>query len=42
MKAIFLKSLFVSLIVGLVAYEYLHLPDVSLLKKNNPRATALM
>ena len=42
MKAIFLKSLFVSLIVGLVAYEYLHLPDVSLLKKNNPRTTALM
>ena len=42
MKAIFLKSLFVSLIVGLVAYGYLHLPDVSLLKKNNPRATALM
>ena len=42
MKAIFLKSLFVSLIVGFVAYEYLHLPDVSLLKKNSPRTTALM
>ena len=42
MKAVFLKSLFVSLIVGLVAYEYLHLPDVSLLKRHNPRTTALM
>ena len=42
MKTVLIKSLLVSLIVGLVAYEYLRLPDVALLKKNNPGTTALM
>lgn len=42
MKSLLLKSLLVTLLVGLPAYEYSRLPDVSLLKKKNPRTTALM
>jgi len=42
MKRILIKSLFVSLIVGLIAYEYVRLPDVSRLKKKNPSTTTLM
>lgn len=41
-KGLLLKSLFVSLIIGLVAYEYSNLPDVSPLKKKDPKTTALM
>lgn len=42
MKGLLLKSFFVSLITGLAAYEYSNLPDVSPLKKRNPKTTALM
>lgn len=42
MKGLLVKSFLVSLIVGLAAYEYWHFPDVSSLKKKNPRTTALM
>jgi monofunctional biosynthetic peptidoglycan transglycosylase len=37
-----LKSFFLSLVLGFVAYGYWRLPDVSTLKKRNPRTTALM
>ncbi|MEK6601108.1 MAG: monofunctional biosynthetic peptidoglycan transglycosylase [Candidatus Binatota bacterium] len=37
-----LKSLLVSLFVGLAAYEYSGLPDVSLLRRKNPATTALI
>lgn len=42
MKGLLVKSFFVSLIVGLAAFEYWSLPDVAQLKKRNPRTTALM
>lgn len=42
MKRLVITSLLVSLVVGLAAYEYQALPDVSPLKKKNPRTTALM
>ena len=42
MKGLLLKSFLVSLVVGLAAYVYVSLPDVSPLKKKNPRSTALM
>lgn len=42
MKRLVITSLLVSLVVGLAAYEYSALPDVTLLKKNNPRTTALI
>jgi monofunctional glycosyltransferase len=41
-KGILFKSLLVSLVLGVVGYEYASLPDVSTLKKKNPRTTALM
>lgn len=42
MKRLLFKSLFLSLILGLAAYEYYNLPDVLPLKKREPRTTALM
>lgn len=42
MKRLVLKSLLVSLFVGLAAYEYSGLPDVSPLRKQNPATTALI
>jgi monofunctional biosynthetic peptidoglycan transglycosylase len=42
MKKVILKSLLVTLAVGLIVYFYYSLPDVSLLKKHNPRSSALM
>lgn len=42
MKKLFYKSLFVSLLIGLAAYGYWSLPDVSSLKHRNPKKTALM
>jgi monofunctional biosynthetic peptidoglycan transglycosylase len=36
------KSFLISLLLGLAAYEYMQIPDVTLLKKRNPRTTALM
>ncbi len=42
MKRLVITSLLVSLVVGLATYEYSALPDVTLLKKRNPRSTALM
>lgn len=42
MKRILLKSLVVSLVLGVVIYEYASLPDVAALKKRNPKTTALM
>ena len=42
MKGILVKSFFVSLIVGLAAFEYSSLPDVAPLKKRNPGTTALI
>src|SRR6476620_12715827 len=42
MKRVLLKSLFVTLFVGLCFYFYYSLPNVSLLKQQNPRTSALM
>ncbi|HEY2988101.1 MAG TPA: monofunctional biosynthetic peptidoglycan transglycosylase [Candidatus Binatia bacterium] len=42
MKRLLFKSLLLSLILGVAAYEYVSLPDVALLKRRNPRTTALM
>jgi len=42
MKRVFLKSLFLAVLVGAGFYFYYSLPDVSELKRNNPRTTALM
>ena len=42
MKRVLLKSLFVTLFVGLCFYFYDSLPNVSLLKQQNPRTSALM
>jgi monofunctional biosynthetic peptidoglycan transglycosylase len=42
MKKLVFRSLLLALIVGSVAYFYYSLPDVSLLKKQNPRTSALM
>ena len=42
MKKILLKSLVVSLFVGLAVYAYSGLPDVAQLKRKNPGTTALM
>jgi monofunctional biosynthetic peptidoglycan transglycosylase len=41
-KSLFIKSLVVSLLLGIGVYIYLSLPDVSILKRNNPNTTALM
>lgn len=42
MKGLVLKSLLITLVVGWGSYEYLSFPDLSLLKKKNPKTTALM
>ncbi|MGH7765861.1 MAG: monofunctional biosynthetic peptidoglycan transglycosylase [Candidatus Binatia bacterium] len=42
MKGLFLKSFFLSVVLGFLAYEYVTLPDVAPLKKRNPRTTALI
>lgn len=42
MKALLIKSLLVSLVVGVGAYEYSAVPDVAPLKRRNPATTALM
>lgn len=42
MKRVFLKSLLVAVLVGVGFYFYYSLPDVSELKRKNPRTTALM
>ena len=42
MKRVVFKSLLVTLTVGFFVYFYYSLPDVSLLKKQNPRSSALM
>jgi monofunctional biosynthetic peptidoglycan transglycosylase len=42
MKRILFKSILVTIVVGAVVYFYTTLPDVSLLKKNNPKTSALM
>jgi monofunctional glycosyltransferase len=42
MKALLFKSLLLSLVAGLALFAYFSLPDVSALKKNNPKTTALM
>jgi len=42
MRRIFLRSLLVTLIVGLGFYLYYSFPDVSPLKQKNPKTTALM
>ena len=42
MKRILLKSFLLSLFLGWVVYEYATLPDVTPLKRRNPRITALM
>jgi len=41
-KRIFLKSLVLSALLGWIVYEYTTLPDVTPLKRRNPRLTALM
>lgn len=42
MRKILFSSLLVALIVAAVYYFYLSLPDVSVLKKSNPRTSAMM
>lgn len=42
MKRILYSSLFVTVIVSVVAYFYFTLPDVAQLKQKNPKSTALM
>ena len=42
MNGILIKSFLVTLFLGLAAYEYVNLPDVSALKMRNPKSTALM
>ncbi len=42
MKRLVITSLLLSLVVGLATYEYSALPDVTPLKRKNPRSTALM
>lgn len=42
MKRIFLRSLLLALLAGLGSYFYYSLPDVSELKRKNPKTTALM
>ncbi|MFQ5684411.1 MAG: monofunctional biosynthetic peptidoglycan transglycosylase [Candidatus Binatia bacterium] len=42
MKRLLVKSVFLSLVMSLAAFGYSRLPDVSVLKKNNPRTTALI
>ncbi len=42
MKKLLYKSLLITLLVGLLAYVYMILPDVTALVKANPRSTALM
>ena len=42
MKKVFLRSVFVTVIVGLGFYIYYTLPDVSELNRKNPKTTALM
>jgi monofunctional biosynthetic peptidoglycan transglycosylase len=42
MKRIILKSFLLSLFIGSLVYFYYSLPDVALLKKQNPRGSALM
>lgn len=42
MKKIFYKSIFVTLLLGFGLYFYSSLPDVSLLKKQNPKTTSFM
>ena len=41
-KGLFLKSFFIAVVLGFLAYEYVRLPDVAPLKKKNPRSTALI
>ncbi|HTM10507.1 MAG TPA: monofunctional biosynthetic peptidoglycan transglycosylase [Verrucomicrobiae bacterium] len=42
MKRVVFTSLLLALVIGFFVYEYLTLPDVSGLRKRNPRSTALM
>jgi len=42
MKKVFFRSLLVTLAMGALVYFYYSLPEVALLRKQNPRATALM
>ena len=42
MKRVVFKSVLAALVIGFIVYEYLSFPDVSPLKKRNPRTTALM
>ena len=42
MKKVFLRSVLVTVIVGLGFYIYYTLPDVSELNQKNPKTTALM
>ncbi len=42
MKRVFFSSLLVTLLVGVVGYFYVTLPDVAQLKQRNPKSTALM
>lgn len=42
MKRIFRRSLLLTALAGIVAYFYLTLPDVAVLRKTNPQSSALM
>ncbi len=42
MKRILAKSLLLTAVVGIIVYFYTTLPDVYILKKNNPKTSALM
>jgi monofunctional glycosyltransferase len=42
MRRVVIKGVLAALVVGFIVYEYLSFPDVSALKRKNPRTTALM
>jgi monofunctional biosynthetic peptidoglycan transglycosylase len=41
-KSVTVTSLLIAVVLGVFAYEYFSLPDVSTLRKRNPGSTALM
>jgi monofunctional biosynthetic peptidoglycan transglycosylase len=42
MKRVLFKSLLVTAVIGAIFYFYASLPEVSVLKKSNPKTSALM
>src|ERR1043166_10198570 len=42
MKRVLIKSVAVTIVVGAIVYFYTSLPDVNVLRKSNPKTSALM